>query len=309
LIANGVITVNDAIAKLQGQGYTPKQINDMAEVAILEKRSKDAERLRKTALASYAKQAMQSYEDGIIDPASAIAAMVATGVPMDAARTTIATSELRVKTKLVSSIVQSLRRGYLSGELTRSEVTSALLAAGISLPRSDQYLTLWTAQQTFRRKAATTADIVKWIKEGYLSATVGRQRLKNLGWQDPDVMLMIAEADHALQAMKTKQQKLAATAEKDRVKQLVQLQKQQQTALKQTQSIIKQHSSPAKLVKWYAAHIIDETLFRSRLSAMGYDQTDINGLFDEATLAREKVDAKAEKSGTAGTEYTGPGAT
>jgi hypothetical protein len=309
LIASGAITLQQATEKLQGQGYTPKQLQDMADVALLERKVRDADKVRKTALEGYSKQAVASYEAGVIDASTAIASMVAAGHPIDAARTTIATAELRVKTQLVSSAVASLRRGYFAGEISRNELTTTLIASGITPSRAEQYITRWAFQLTFTRKVASTGDIVKWIKEGHLSAVVGRQRLLNLGWQQPDVMLMIAEAEHALAAMQTKQQQLAAKAESGRVKQLVQLQKQQQTALKQTQSLIKQHSSPGKLVSWYAKHIIDETLFRSRLSAMGYDLPDIEGMFREATLARESLDAKTQKSGATGREYIGPGAT
>jgi hypothetical protein len=98
---------------------------------------------------------------------------------------------------------------------------------------------------------------------------------------------------------------LAATR---RARDLARAQKEARAAIQAAARQSCKYYTVGKLQKWYAERIIDESEFRNRSQQCGRPQEAIDRQFHEAEVKRASLDAKAEKKGTTGYEYTGPGA-
>ena len=59
------------------------------------------------------------------------------------------------------------------------------------------YATEWTWDRTEEQQQLATAEILSLVKAGQLTPALAA-RLDNLGWSDPDAVLLLAEVQHEL---------------------------------------------------------------------------------------------------------------
>jgi hypothetical protein len=139
------------------------------------------------------------------------------------------------------------------------------------------------------------------VEEGLLSPEQARARLLTLGYDDPDALLLLREAD--LSIRKT-QAKALASADKQRAAQI----RAQERAVKEAQAVkdkaqakLKRLTPIAKLTKWLSRGIASEGYVRDRMSAMGYPDDVINEYIAEAGLPPKKSGKATPANGQAGT--------
>ncbi len=297
----GQIARADAYKVLAPQGMTQADVDTLLEVADKTLAATQYEKHTIKTIDDYARLAAKAYGDGVVSADNAIAALERAGYSADAATLEIQTIDLQRQMARADDAAKAIKRSFLRGELTATDATNAMALAGFLPGAAADYVSRWQLLLTVPRKAATRAQILKWARDGIISAASAEQRLLNLGYAPDTVRLDLLEL---AQTIKQAQQ-LAASRQ---AAQLARAQAAAQRALASTQKAFCKLYTPQKMELWYAERIIDESTFRSRLKQCGWNQDQINLSFEEATVKRAKRDEQAAKKGPTGIQYTGPGA-
>jgi hypothetical protein len=301
LAEENLLTPFQAYLHLAPQGFTQVQVNELFEVAALRREAADQKKYGERAVAEYARMAVKAYGDGSVDNGTAQNALIQAGYSVNAATLTLQTVDLEQADRVFLSGVKRVQKAYESGEVDSASARSLLLSIGAQAPRAAEYVAQWTAHLTIPRKALATGKILKLSKEGLLSIANARVRLLNLGWTGGEADLQLAEVEQQIDYANA----LAATK---KAKALAQAQKMAQAAIAAAQRQSCKYYTVGKLQKWYATRVIDEAEFRNRSQQCGRPPEAIERQWREAEVRRAANDAKAETKGTAGVEYSGPGA-
>jgi hypothetical protein len=179
-----------------------------------------------------------------------------------------------------------LRRAVLRGEIDLVEAANRLGDLQIDTPRKEELLDLWQFELDTTHKQIAAGKIVTLVGKGLLDISLARQRLINLGYQDPDAILLLTEAEQRIigqeiAAIKA-ESKSARTAAKEIERAI--LKNAEQHARMQRQLC---HTTPiAKLIKWYADYLIGDDYFVRRLTFCGYEPDVIEKYHEEARQER-----------------------
>ena len=296
-----LITRDLAETYLSPQGFSPVQIDELFRAAqdrrVLAVKKKHEE----GAVNEYAKLAVKAYADGTVSRDNARQALNQAGYTDLAADLTLTTEDLRVRMDTINAAVKQIHRAFRFGEIDATGSANALTLAGVQPQMVSTLVSRWQLEQSVPRISASQASILRWAKKGLISVQNALARLVNLGVAPDAAQLAILEVE---QEITYAAQKAAA----GRAKELAQAQRAAQKAVKDTQKQFCRLYTPQKMVKWYALRIIDEATFNGRLTQCGYTADERDKLFKQAEVARAANDKKAESKGTAGVEYTGPGA-
>lgn len=287
------------IAQMQDRGYTLDDSNAIADTedAIIEQQENAAIRSFERSITRGKLRAILSgYRVGTFSRAESRAALVDIGVNPKKAEDALDAAAAEENIHTVNDGIKRLRTAYLNGEFAPAELASQLASLRLSNEAITRYVQRWTVQRSQRRKMATTAKILEWVRKGMISPEVGRQRLINLGWISPDALLSVqtAVANHDLA-----EGRALAAADRSRIKLVGEMEavaKKLETAKKQAQSELKRLVPIASLKKWFTSKLVGEAYVRERLDAMGYN-ADVADLYirdwsgeDNSTDAKEGAD-------------------
>jgi hypothetical protein len=295
------VTRAEAIAQLTPQGMSADDVDTLLDISMRKLRAAQYKKYNLRALNDYATLAARAYEDGVVSRDNAKQALVNAGYTDQAAELQMAKSDLDILKGQIDNATKAVRRAFLLGEVDQAGAVSALTLAGVLPPAAQRYVAGWQLQRTVPRISAATGKLLSWARRGLISVANLEVRLNNLGWNPPDIVLMLAEINQEIQQA----QALAAK------RHLADLAKAENAALRAQKAIQRAYCkpySPAKLKLWYAERIIDEETLRARAGKCGMAPEALEDLVREAYVARDKADAKAQKSGPLGVQYTGQGA-
>jgi hypothetical protein len=299
--AVGAIDFPTALAKLTPQGYTEAQVKDLFAVAAIKAAIKDKDKNLQKAVDAYAKLSIKAFIDGAVSADTAIAALQRAGYSADAANLEIATASLQVGIDRINAVAKAIRSAFLRGEVNAGEAQSALVVAGMQPARASDLVSRWTLSLTVPRKSASRSQILKWAKEGIISADNASKRLLNLGYSPDTVNLDLLDLARTIA-----QAKAQAAAKSAAILARAEAARDRATGL-----ILKSYCklyTPGKLKLQYAERIIDDGYVTDKLAKCGYNAESIANFLKDAGVARDKRDEQAAKKGPAGIEYTGPGA-
>ena len=295
------ITRQEAIDALSSQGLSPGDVDTLLEVSDRLWQVAQYEKHTLSSLKAYASLAVKAYGDGVVAQADAVQALVNAGFPQQAAEIEIGTESLRRRVQKIDDAKAAIKKAFLRGEVNADQASTALQLAGVLADAAADYVQRWSLLLTVPRKAATRGQILKWAKEGIISAANAEARLLNLGYSPDTIALDMVEL-----ALTIRQAEQRAASQ--RAADLAKADAAIRRARQQTQRAYCRLYTPGKMRLWYAERIIDESTFRERLAQCGYDAEQIELSFREAEVARAKRDEQAAKNGATGVEYTGPGA-
>jgi hypothetical protein len=305
LVADGILTSQDADDKLLPIGFTSDQITEAIRVYIDKQKAGNQKRWGLKALNTYAMSALASYDVGAIAAPVAIQALKDAGCPDDSATLLTAAYDLKAKTRVVRSGIAAVRKSLLIGALTWQQAIDALLTMGIANDRASQYATQWSAELTFPRRVATAQQIVGWAAQGILSIPVATARLAALGFDNADILLQVA-------GIQSKLQKASVAARSARQKQTLAAAKQANAAAKQAKQVISQAQglvrrfwSIGRTTTLFAERAIDDGVFKQRLAEGGYTEEEITNALALAQVKQKAMDAKVAKHGATGNVVTG----
>jgi hypothetical protein len=150
-----------------------------------------------------------------------------------------------------------------------------LPALGVQPAAAQNYVAIWTLENTPNRKRRTATQITTDLSMGRLTLPDALARLQNLGYENADQMLYLADAQDKL--LKRETQALA-TADRIQQKHSAALSKAAKEAAAQQKALIAQlrkEESPADLKRWGESGYITQHYYVDRLRLYGYDDASI----------------------------------
>lgn len=239
------------------------------------------------------------YEDGILDREGARGQLADAGFGGPLATQIIDLVDFRVERALIKGAVAAVRRDYLSGELSLPEAQNQLGRIGIAGPRQQNYLAAWTIQRTGRRRRLETSKILSLTGKGMLSYDEAYRRLGNLGWDQPDAVLLLAEAEASL---RDREQRAAKASERDakaRARELERLAKQADAQAAKLRADANRVAPRGVLYKWLQEAIISEDQFRDMMRQRGYPDDLIEDYIRQSKWQKPRVEPAPGGTGVA----------
>jgi hypothetical protein len=266
----GLITDEFVFTWMDEQRWNAKEIQALKERALVSVREEAIRNARRRAIQTATAQVLSSYEVGAMSAAQSIPTLINLGFTPENAAGVLEATDSKVGAKVISTAVRALRSAYLRGELSLDETQAQLNTFGITPERQQTYIMTWVVERTGQRKVAATGNIVKWATEGLLDIPTAKIRLINLGWRDPDLMLLLAEAQQKIQQRQAKAQLAAQKADKAAAKETAKLISDAQKQVKQLQAQLRRTQPLSRLKKWLKAGIVTEDYVRQRMLQSGF---------------------------------------
>jgi hypothetical protein len=244
------------------------------------------------------KAIVAAYELGSIDAGQAFVQLVQYGLNAAGANHAIALADAQRSRTVIEKSMNAIREDYLHGAITIQEVVPLLEKAGIVPDKAAYYATQWQLERPIPVQHANSTKVLSWLKDGLITAVNATQRLLNLGWQAPDVKVLIVEAEqqHAnFEARRLAAQQKAKAASARQLEGLV------NESVRQTQklrSALRQQTSIATLQRWFRKGVINDTYFINRMLAMGDSLEQAHAALNDAIVklpAQQSVDTDNSK--------------
>jgi hypothetical protein len=253
-----------------------RELGDIAVARDLARRDAWIDGLVRSAHIETVKQVEGLYDDGLLDRSQAMHHLSDAGLPDALSSQLLDLSDARRARGLLREAIRATGRDYLSGVLSIGETTAALAALGITSARAGELMQIWTIRHSRRRKQATTEQILRWVGAGRMTVSDARARLVNLGWQDPDLLMLSEEAQAKLDTLRQKEAKALESLAEKRARQVARLAKDAQSEHKRLVTEANRIAPLSVLSRWLREGEMSETEFRDQLAARDYPAQDID---------------------------------
>jgi hypothetical protein len=226
--------------------------------------------------------------------------LVNAGVDKEVVEQYLNVVDAKVEHSLAKEGIGATKRDYVAGILNAEESLQQLQAMGIAAERSSQYIKQWTIRRSRVRRTATTAQILHHVSTGAVDGNSAYIRLQNLGWDNPDILLMVSEAQSKLAELQARRRKAIDRDAKQQAKALRDAQRETQRLLRQLQADQRRATPRTTLDRWLCDGIISEGWYLRQMAAMGYEPQISQGYLEDAI--RKKACAPAPE----GKEFNPP---
>lgn len=253
--------IQPAIANMLGQAYW-QQAEQKRMAPLLAQ--------RKAAVVRLQRAVESAYRIGTLDAPTASTELIANGVDPAAAQVTLAAIDVEANNQITAAVVSRTKSEIFAGLITVQQGVARLTQAGLAGPRVAELGALWSAKLSPKVRTLATGQITKLLRDGLLTRQQALLRLENLGWTNPDALLLLK--DIQLQIAKDQAKAIAAVEAKTAKEEAetVKLLKQAEGYKNQLKSRLTEITPPATILKWYRQGIWSEGQARSRLSLLGY---------------------------------------
>lgn len=287
-VLNGMATLN----------YTEAEAYQLMARADSELQRSVFMRARSRALTSTITEVRNAINVGIMDANQARQTLVAAGWPEDYATSLAESERIAAGIARIKQAVQAIRRAFLKGELDATGVAELLASAGIQPQAISDYLRIWQLQLTPTRRRRTASQIVNDVASGNMTTDEAMARLLNLGYDDADSRLYMADAEAKI--VRRQAEMLAQQQRSDRVAQsnLARIARQAQTQARSAVKRLEKIAPVAKLQKWAKLGIIGHDLFLARMQLYGYDLATAEDYYREACSSRTAACTETTPPGT-----------
>lgn len=170
----------------------------------------------------------------------------------------------------LTKVLGILRKSFLGGQLGADKAIESLIGSGIVPQRARDYVTMWATEATYSYRQATTEKILGWVAKGSMTAAVARQRLVNLGWLDPDAVMLLAEAQGKLLTLQGRAIKAADSERKKRAAELMKVQRDLEKQANLVQGALRRQTPVSTLQRWLKKGLISSSQMIARLQQQGY---------------------------------------
>lgn len=179
----GGITDQRAIESLVSEGYSHTDAAAIVSSASMER------------LKAFRDKVVQStetlYEDNLITPAAATAAITSMGYTADEVNFIIQAAELRRQAKLIQSGVNAIRSKFLAHHLTENAASGLIDSLGIPANQRDELLSVWSIELSAYTRDLTPAQVIKAVKLSLITPDDGAARLQFMGYSGDDANLLL----------------------------------------------------------------------------------------------------------------------
>jgi hypothetical protein len=136
-------------------------------------------------------EVVQSYADGILDPADTAAHLTALGYDGEEAATLIHLEDARLARRDATATEAAVRTAYVGRQLDETGARDRLTAAGFSQRRIDDRLTQWTIQREQARPDISAGQLERMLMLGVVPQDRLAEILSARGYTDEDASLLL----------------------------------------------------------------------------------------------------------------------
>jgi hypothetical protein len=266
LAQNHQITVDLATQLYQELGYVPQ---DARTLAVADRHT-EAVQYRKRIRAQLRACALEQYEIGIIDSAGATQALQSTGLPPHTIEEAITVVQCGVSAKTAKATIKAIRSKFLRGYYTLDDAAQQLGVLGVTQERRGEYIALWQIENTPRRKEFTTAQIITNAEAGIIPIAQAVKRLANLGWNNPDLLVLAAKINAGISAAQSRAEKAMERQQAQQAAALQRAANHAKALARQAVAALRRAEPLSFLKKAYAAGQISADTIASRMAAQDY---------------------------------------
>jgi hypothetical protein len=300
--AANLITPQQIFAEMQDLGYTQDESQRLMTRAKTDLQYTVFMRARSRAIFQMATTVKTSITAGTMSVNDGIAALEGIGFPVEYATTMAQMADVAARANLAKVGVNRIRAAFRQGEVDAADAKNRLIQLGVIDGRADQLIVLWTIENTPNRKRRTASQIVSDVSAGHMTIEEALVRLTNLGYEDADRQLFLADAQGKQNAMEAKRKAAQLKGGKAQTAEIARLaaeaKRQRQALLRQLKSL----EPVTKLQKWRRLGIIDDAYFEGRMKLYGYSPGEIAAFKAESVpqALKNGAGAPSEGTGTAG---------
>jgi hypothetical protein len=284
--AAGVISEEEHSQIYQIFGYGESEAMSARQVAQRKLQTAIVSKARAKILMGAVQTVRTAVDVGAMDQAHATQALVNIGYPPQMASGVVQLESSKQRAKLLNGMVNYVKRQYLDGAINSDQAAAELAKAGVVGTAIQQYLALWAMELTPKRKRRSAGQAVSDYANGRMSREEATVRIQNLGYDDADTRLYLAEAQEKLQKIEQGRLKAAEKSGLAKSKQLAALAKQADRQRKEIVRAMTKEIPVAKLMRWAKLGIIGKDLFTARMTLYGYVQPDIDRYYKDACSSK-----------------------
>jgi hypothetical protein len=274
--------INGRMADL---GFTYDETSDMLSRAASEFQRSVIVRARSRMLFQAVSTVRQSLESGILSDQDASQALQQMGWPQVFADGWVSLQRIASNAKLVKEGTRRIRSAFLAGEIDLNYVGVSLATLGIRPESIAQYQSLWSLELTPNRKRRTASQIVNDLAYGEISIADALVRLTNLGYEDADRRLYLADAQRKILRLEAQAISTEARQEREAAKEQERIAREASRQSREALAALRRISPPTKMQTWAKRGLIGRDTFYERMRTYGYDDPDIQRWWDEACPA------------------------
>jgi hypothetical protein len=262
-----------ASGQLLDRGYTP---DDAALTVRLWRREQEqgtqkaALKAQEAAQAELIKQAREGYALGIVSETQLRDSLASVQVAPAAIDLIVSVEGNKANIAELKGLLARIRSDIRSGVITEAAGRKRLEDAGFRSDRAGRYARQAALSITARRQQVTTGQILKWVGEGTLPPAQAAQRLANIGWTQPDIVLLLRSAAGTLRQLQARQITQAQGAARKNARGLAQVRKESIALQRQVETDLRRIQPIAQIKKLLGKGIITNRTAIARLLAQGY---------------------------------------
>lgn len=220
--------------------------------------------------------------------------------------TRLGEADLRMEISRTKKLLAALRRQFLHGVIDETKLRSELAVMGYAAEWSLSFVAGLRAELASGRMMLSTSRIARLVRESLISITYAEKYLRNLGWKEPELPILLAQMRRQQDAEIAKEEARQATdrrrAEEASMREANLLRKARQ----QTIARLNRQASPARLQRYFVRNIITEAELDKELRRRGFDDEYRQRFIEDSRIARDsyrggrRQRAAADRAGEAG---------
>jgi hypothetical protein len=279
-----------AVEQFKDRGVHPADAETQADLAMAQERKRlfaATDAFNRGAISKFINGTLELYRTGMLSRANAITALTMPELEPGAVLNQLDAIDREIRIRNNKATLKLIAGRFRDGVISDNEAIAEMNQMGIVDERQLDYLNLWRAQRTHKYKINTTAQIISWARDGLLDVSQATNRLRNLGWSEPDILIHLSSIQRDVNEIGARQIAAAQRSSRAQAKELERLARLAQQQLEQLRTELRRISPMSKLQKWIKEGLIGEAFFQSRASAMGYPPNEILLHLQEALLNGE----------------------
>jgi hypothetical protein len=284
--ASGLMSPQQVLQNMLYLGFTQEQANLLIERAASDLQYQVIARARSQAITASVAQVKKALEIGIIDVPTASLNLQGLGFPQNYSDTIASLTDAAASADAVRQAVQAIRRAFLSGEVDNIYATQSLANLGLTVAAVNRYIGTWGVQQTPNRRRRTASQIITDLSLGHVTTSDAIARLANLGYNDADTRLFLADAQGKAAQIAAKEQAADLKAGKAQEAALLEAANAAKRQAAQLLRALEKQAPVAKLNKWAALGFISHSQYLARMKLYGYTEASAELQYKTACAAK-----------------------
>lgn len=200
-------TFSEGVEQLTELGLSDDIARQLANLALTQPGVRLHATLYQQQLRTHVRQTLQAQRDGLIGEDAAGTQLIEAGIAAPLAVQLARQVEVDAKLRQVQEATRAVRSEYLHGVVTKDRAQELLQLAGLQAVRAAQLVQQWGLLLTSRRRQLSTQKVLALYVQGLLTEAEAGARLSNLGWDRPDLVLLLEEAHERLTRLQAREER------------------------------------------------------------------------------------------------------